>query len=380
MMDAYCSTGRRDRRGRWCGQFRRAAVKIAAGMLSSLICLALAAPATADISDTADLASAGALPASANANMPLQPATFTFADGGKALFYQWDKQPWQSAALAPSASASFATSTMPTAPAPVNLIFVVAGAGCASMGRYLPQYFTGWEGESGLTRISVLLKRHISAQANGETCSEAFIAADHLSQWRADQLAFIKTQLRQFSERGMRPRRVMLLGISEGAELVPLLAHDLPPVTHLALLANAGNSAIPTYRALAAIYPHMQQGWDVLQRALATQPVNPEQSRIHGRSWRYWSEIAGIDQTRNMLAARLPVFVGIGEADTLIPPGAANVLKKAFSDAGRSNLQLRIYPDADHGLRSPDKNYLPDFMWQLDQWLLEDGIPEASVR
>jgi hypothetical protein len=40
----------------------------------------------------------------------------------------------------------------------VNLIFVVAGAGCGSMGRYLPQYFTGLEGESGLTRISVLQK------------------------------------------------------------------------------------------------------------------------------------------------------------------------------------------------------------------------------
>jgi hypothetical protein len=37
-------------------------------------------------------------------------------------------------------------------------------------------------------------------------------------------------------------------------------------------------------------------------------------------------------------------------------------------------LQLRVYPAADHGLRSPDKNYLPDFMWQLDQWLLDEGI------
>jgi hypothetical protein len=68
--------------------------------------------------------------------------------------------------------------------APVNLIFVVAGAGCGSMGRYLPQYFTGLEGESGATRISVLQKRHISDQASGDECSEAFIRADHLSQWR----------------------------------------------------------------------------------------------------------------------------------------------------------------------------------------------------
>ena len=369
----YCSLRSR---GYLRRQSRHAAARLAAAvLLPFLMCFALAAPAIADTAanaETAGPASADVATPAVNANMKLQPATFTFADGGNALFYQWDKQPWQTeaAASAPTSSAA----------APVNLIFVVAGAGCGSMGRYLPQYFTGWEGESGLTRIRVLLKRHIRAQDSGDECSEAFIRADHLSQWRADQLAFIKTQLRQFNERGIRPRRVILLGISEGAELVPLLARDLPQITHLALLANAGNSAIPTYRALAAIYPHMQQGWDVLSRALASSPADPEQARIHGRSWRYWSEIAGIDQTRNLLAARLPVFAGVGEADTLIPPGAANALRKAFSDAGRSDLQLRIYPAADHGLRSPDKNYLPDFMWQLDQWLLDEDNLKPGFR
>lgn len=356
----YCSLRRL---GGLCRQSRYAAARLAAAvLLLFLMCVALAAPAIATTAANAETAGLAA----ANASMKLQPATFTFADGGNALFYQWDKQPWQSDTAAMAS--------------PVNLLFVVAGAGCGSMGRYLPQYFTGWEGESGLTRIRVLLKRHIRAQDSGDVCSEAFIRADHLSQWRADQLAFIQAQLRQFKQQGMQPRRVILLGISEGAELVPLLARDLPQITHLALLANAGNSAIPTYRALAAIYPHMQQGWDVLSRALASSPADPEQARIHGRSWRYWSEIAGIDQTRNLIAARLPVFAGIGEADALIPPGAANALRKAFSDAGRSDLQLRIYPAADHGLRSPDKNYLPDFMWQLDQWLLDEDNPKPGFR
>lgn len=360
----YCSLRSR---GYLRRQSRHAATRLAAAvLLPFLMCFALAAPAIATAAATAETAgpaSAYAATPAVNANMKLQPATFTFADGGNALFYQWDKQPWQSDTAAMAS--------------PVNLLFVVAGAGCGSMGRYLPQYFTGWEGESGLTRIHVLLKRHIRAEDSGDVCSEAFIRADHLSQWRADQLAFIQAQLRQFKQQGMQPRRVILLGISEGAELVPLLARDLPQITHLALLANAGNSAIPTYRALAGIYPHMQQGWDALSRALASSPADPEQARIHGRSWRYWSEIAGIDQTRNLLAARLPVFAGIGEADTLIPPGAASALRKAFSDAGRSDLQLRMYPAADHGLRSPDKNYLPDFMWQLDQWLLDERNHEA---
>jgi hypothetical protein len=53
-------------------------------------------------------------------------------------------------------------------------------------------------------------------------------------------------------------------------------------------------------------------------------------------------------------------------------------LRKAFSDAGRSNLQLRVYPGADHGLRGEDKNYLPDFMWQLDQWLLDEENPKPA--
>jgi hypothetical protein len=163
-------------------QIRHAAVWLAAGLLIWLMSLslvirpALAAPATADNSRVVPAAAISAVTSAATVSSALQPSTFTFADGGVALFYQWDKQPWQTETAASAPTSSVA--------APVNLIFVVAGAGCGSMGRYLPQYFTGLEGESGATRISVLQKRHISDQASGDECSEAFIRADHLSQWR----------------------------------------------------------------------------------------------------------------------------------------------------------------------------------------------------
>lgn len=277
--------------------------------------------------------------------------SFRFADGGTAFYYQIDK------ALGP----------MP-ADAPENLLFVVAGSGCASMGRYLPEYFTGLEGEAGPLRILVLTKRHIAPGADGRQCSDAFVRDDHPSRWLDDQAEFIAVQLHAA---GRTPRRVAVLGISEGAETAPQLALRDPRITHLALLAHSGMAPLDAYRALAQRYPHMQDGWQVVQQALAAPPPDPDAARIHGRSWRYWAEAAAVPQRQNLLATTVPLFVALGGADPLIPPGAAEALQADFVRHGKSNLRLERVPGADHGFVSPERVRLPDVLHRLDLWLAQ---------
>ena len=72
---------------------------------------------------------------------------------------------------------------------PENWIFVVAGSGCAGLQTFLPAYFRGLEGESGLTRFFILQKRGIAPADDGKQCSDAFIRQDHWSVWLADQQA-----------------------------------------------------------------------------------------------------------------------------------------------------------------------------------------------
>lgn len=279
---------------------------------------------------------------------------FQFSDGGKAIYFEMDRTTWQQ---------------QDTVAPVVNVIFVISGSDCVSMGPFLPQYFSGLEGESGRTRIFIMHKRHILPGSNGASCGEAYTRADHPSRWQADQLEFIRAQLAVLQTQGQTPQRLIIMGISEGAELAPILAQQLH-ATHLVLLSHAGMNALDVYAALAKQNPAMLPAWQQLQTSLSVTPIDTDKVRIHGRSWRYWSEIAAIPQTANLLALDIPILLAVGDADPVIPVDASARLQQHFQAAGKL-ITIRRFPDADHSLSTKDKNYLPDFMHQIDLWLLE---------
>ncbi|MFZ6719022.1 alpha/beta hydrolase family protein [Undibacterium sp. Ji49W] len=320
----------------------------AAALMSIMLCCLLSACSMAELQRGRTL---------------VQLSQFQFPDGGKAIYYQLEKKPWrQQDGDAPLA----------------NLIFVISGSDCVSMGEFLPQYFSGLEGESGRTRILILHKRYILPGSNGQACGDAFVRADHPSCWQADQLEFMRVQLANLKRQGITPKRVIVLGVSEGAELAPVLAQQIQ-ATHLVLLSHSGKNALDAYRALATHYPAMQQGWQTLQTALLIVPADPDATRIHGRSWRYWSEIAAIPQTQNLLHAGIPVFLAVGEADPVIPPGAVDDLQQAFKLAGRQ-IHISRFPGVGHSLGGKDVNRLPDFMHQVDNWLAETDVHQTSMQ
>lgn len=280
---------------------------------------------------------------------------FQFSDGGKAIYFEMDKKPWQQ--------------LDEDAPL-VNVMFVISGSDCISMGPFLPQYFSGLEGESGRTRIFIMHKRHILPGSDGTNCGEAYTRADHPSRWQADQLEFMRAQMAALQTQAQQPRRLIIMGISEGAELAPLLAQRLH-ASHLVLLSHAGMNALDVYAALGEQNPAMQPAWQQLQAGLSVTPIDPDKARIHGRSWRYWSEIAAIPQTANLLALDIPILLAVGDADPVIPAHAIAQLQRHFQAAGKI-MDIRSFPDTGHSLSSKDKNYLPDFMHQIELWLLEN--------
>lgn len=286
--------------------------------------------------------------------VPVHQRQFQFSDGGKAIYFEMERKPWQQA----DADAPLA-----------NVMFVISGSDCVSMGPFLPQYFSGLEGESGRTRIFILHKRHILPGSNGAQCGEPYIRADHPSRWQADQLEFMHAQMAALQTQAETPKRLIIMGISEGAELAPVLAKELH-ASHLILLSHAGMNALDVYAALARQNLAMQPAWRQLQSGLSVTTTQPDSVRIHGRSWRYWSEIAHIPQTANLLALDIPILLGVGEADPVIPEKSIAQLQQQFQAAGKI-IDIRRFPDADHSLSSKDKNYLPDFMHQIDNWLLD---------
>ncbi|MGV8900266.1 MAG: alpha/beta hydrolase family protein [Burkholderiaceae bacterium] len=276
---------------------------------------------------------------------------FQFRDGGHAIFFALDK----SLALEPATE-------------PQTFIFVIGGSDCTSFQYFLPRYFRGLEGESGPLRIFILQKRYIEERTWGRTlgCSRDFIKADHPSRWIADQTEFIRTQLDLARQRRASPQRIVVAGISEGGDIVPVLARAIPAVTHAVIIANGGMNPLDAYRLQA-----QRQGFSAALDALDTPPADPD-ARAHyigGRTWRYWAELRGLKHTENLLALSIPIWMAMGDADQAVPVASALYLRDQFALHGKTNLTLTVYPGADHSLQIRKYFLLTDFWRALDLML-----------
>ncbi|HJV02328.1 MAG TPA: prolyl oligopeptidase family serine peptidase [Burkholderiaceae bacterium] len=273
---------------------------------------------------------------------------FQFGDGGRAIFFSLDK----SISLEPAGK-------------PETFVFVISGSGCTSMQYFLPRYFRGLEGESGPLRIFILQKRFIEERTWSRTsgCSREFVKADHPSRWISDQTEFIHAQLDLAQRNHASPQRIAIVGISEGGDIVPVLAQAIPGVTHAVIIANGGMNPLDAYRLQAE-----KHGFAAALSALDDPPADPDapMRAIGGRTWRYWAELRTLRHTENLLALSIPIWMAMGDADRAVPVESALYLRDQFALHGKTNLTLKVYPGADHGLQAGNFIYLLNFWHELD--------------
>jgi pimeloyl-ACP methyl ester carboxylesterase len=270
---------------------------------------------------------------------------FEFADGGTARYFVVDK---------PSK----------TALSPTTFLFMIPGSDCGSMDSVLPGYLDGLEGSAGAMRIFILHKRFIGPGAQGN-CSEEFTRADHPERWLADQEEFIRTELAAARVNGHATNRIAIIGMSEGAEIAPILARRIPGVTHVGLLANGGMDPFDAY--------HMQMqrhGFDHALEDIERLCNTPSDTILAAeRTCRYWQELRAIHHADNLLALDIPVFIAMGEEDTLVPIESAWFIRDKFTTAGKKNLHLLTIPGTGHDFVRQGQSVLP-YLWEgLEMWL-----------
>lgn len=286
---------------------------------------------------------------------------YQFRDGGHAIFFTLDKT------LSPQVSANAET-----------FVFVISGSDCTSMQYFLPQYFNGLEGVSGPIRVFILQKRHIEEKTWGRDagCGRDFIKADHPSQWIADQSEFIFAQLTLAARQNAAPKRIVIAGISEGGDIVPVLAKIIPGVTHAVIIANGGMNPLDSYRL-----QEQKEGKanDVgILAALDHRPSDPdaEANYIGGRTWRYWAELGELNHTENLLALTIPIWMTMGDADQSVPVESAMYIRDRFRLEKKSNLTLIIYVGADHSLQRRKYFLITDF-WCAFDIMMRDSFGQA---
>ena len=317
------------------------------------------------------------------AHAPL-PQLFRFSDGGEALYYVLDKD--LALVAEPEQQSEHSIRVTPADKRIDTFVFFISGSGCSSLRYFLPRYFDGLEGESGPIRVFMLQKRFIYERSWGRVfgCSRGFTAADHPGRWLADQHDFITAQVNAATTRHRKPVRIVIAGVSEGAEIVPLLARMVTGATHVVLLGNGGMPPMEAYRLqLARHGMRMPAELDALMAPPVTMRAGLADpaplAMIAGHTWQYWAELARLDPAHDLLALAIPVWVAMGEADEAVPIASALYLEQTFASHQRTNLFLKIYAGADHALSTNSQTNTADFWLSFDRSMSKSQLLPAPT-
>lgn len=242
-------------------------------------------------------------------------------------------------------------------------VIVLPGSGCAGLGPFAERYFAGLLH----ARVWVLHKPdvHPDDQTLPGNCPAAFVQADALSAWQAHAFAAVRALVRESGP----ALPTVLVGISEGAELLPALAPEVPRLAGLVLLSASGldpREAGQMQAERLGVLP----AWEALAQAQAG-PA-PDAAVRQGRSLRYWRDLWRWRVQEPLIDGPWPLLQVWGEADALVPPEAYR--RFGTRAAARSApFCAHSLPGADHGLQSHGRDGVQQLWAWLEQWARTPG-------
>ena len=256
-------------------------------------------------------------------------------------------------------------------PARYRLI-VVPGSGCTGWLPVAQRYF------SGLLHAELLLlhKPGVDSRAGlGANCSQDFIQNDSLSSWSRQAKTALHAHYANTSATPARPAMPqpapalpeLLVGISEGAELLPSLAPEIPTLAGLVMISASGLDPREAGQ-LQAQRLGQSEAWQALETAGSTTLDNSE--LLEGRSLRYWRELWQWRVAQPLLQAPWPLLRVWGDADELVPLAAYQRFPTLQGDRQWPFCDIRL-AHADHALQSTERDGLQWLWARLERWARE---------
>ncbi len=239
-------------------------------------------------------------------------------------------------------------------------VIVIPGSGCAGLGAWAGRYF------AGLLHAQVLVLHKPGVQPGDRTapgrCPPSFVAGDALAAWQGHAQQAVQAWLARGEMQDSLP--TVLVGISEGAELLPGLAPQVPRLAGLVLLSSSGLDPREA-GALQAQRLGAQEAWAALERAQAGRA--PDERVEQGRSLRYWRDLWHWSLARPLIDGPWPLMQVWGRADELVPP-QAYARFHALAQGRSAPFCARGLPGADHGLQSAERDGVQQVWAWLEQW------------
>ncbi len=286
-----------------------------------------------------------------------------------------------SAEAAPALPAGWSLATLPGAHPGVALVVlrraalvpptryrvvVVPGSGCTGWLPVAPRYF------AGLLHAELLVLHKPAVQVNAglkAECSADFVRSDKLSSWRDHARAALQAYPTAFPS-AISPDTalpVLLVGISEGAELLPELASQVPALAGVVMIAAPGLDPRDAGELQARRLGH-EPAWQALARAQASNAR--DDTVVEGRTLAYWRDFWHWRLAQPLLDAPWPLLRIWGDADGQVPAIAYQQFAQLAHSRAASFCDLRV-PGADHGLQGepPDQRDGLQWLWaRLEAW------------
>lgn len=238
-------------------------------------------------------------------------------------------------------------------------VVVVPGSGCTGWLPLASHYFSGLLH----AELLVLHKPQVDVNAGaGADCTPGFMQTDALSAWRDNAQAALRAYRSRDQTRQRLPQ--LLVGISEGAELLPDLAPELPALAGVVMLAAPGLDP----RETGELQAHRLRQWSTWQSVQHAQSSGAaDQIILQGRTLRYWRDFWTWPLARPLLKASWPLLRVWGDADELVPMVAYERFAKQASIRTAPFCDLRL-PGADHSLQSGSRDGVQWLWARLEIW------------
>lgn len=251
-------------------------------------------------------------------------------------------------------------------------VIVVPGSGCGGMGAFADRYFAGLQH----AQVLVLHKPGVSPQASTAAgdCARSFVMQDRLSTWLAHARAALRADASQRQGQPAVPQ--LLVGLSEGAELLPALAPEVPHLVGLVLVSASGLDPQEA-GALQARRLGLEADWravGVMQAGLL-----PDTTVVQGRSLGYWRDLWHWPVARPLIHSPWSVLQVWGGEDALVPAAAYERFAQRMRQRAPLSWCVRRLEGADHGLQhaGPSGGDGVQQVWALtEQWA---RAPQAGL-
>lgn len=262
------------------------------------------------------------------------------------------------------------------------LVLYIQGSGCVPpfVGFGTPQRYStiySWLPLAQQGRYAVMAvdkpyqpEQPPPAQNGAQGCGDAFNAHFSYETW----LATLTTAVRHALARPeVDPRRVLVIGISEGAPMAAGLARALPQVTDVVLLGANGPSqlfdfAANIYRSGDSdeIKAVRLQELDATYGAIAADPKSTSKF-AWGHPYLRWSSFFAQPTMENLARSKARVYIAAGMQDNSVPALSTEVLYTQLRVQGR-DVTLRRIPDAGHNL-VPEGRPMPEAQKEYDAFM-----------